>query len=284
MKAAENGHIRAVQIILDHGGVIDFSQGKALQRAALNKHVNMVALLTEHGADLNSPSVFAEFTPLHLASQVGAYSVVDFLLNQPTLKVDQTCHSENCGTNNGWAAIHFAADNGYLDVVQRLVDSGATIDLPTASGDTAAAIAAEHGQFEVVRWLVTVGANIHAKRRGLNLVQWAIYRAESAMAQFLVSYGADPALNTNVLWFPKGMTLHNVIQRDFSQSIYEHVDTAIYRGGLLLRDRATHRRIISEVWWESKAPFDPLSFDPSPPAEILSFPPEVVHLISAYEM
>ncbi len=74
---------------------------------------------------------------------------------------------------------------------------------PSLSWQTACSLAAEHGHADIVKFLIWSGARIDAKRRGLSLVQWAIYRADCEMIDFLVSYGAEVDLDTKVLWFPE---------------------------------------------------------------------------------
>jgi len=52
-----------------------------------------------------------------------------------------------------------------------------------------------------VRYLVCNGAAVDAKRRGLSLVQWTLYRAQADQVSYLMSFGAAPELDTRVLWF-----------------------------------------------------------------------------------
>ena len=91
-----------------------------------------------------------------------------------------------------------AFDPGHLHVVRYLVNRAkATLDIPAAV-DTPLSLAAKHGRWSVVQFLVTAGANIEAVRRGLSVVQWAVYRAHPETVQFLISYGAKPNLSVKV--------------------------------------------------------------------------------------
>ncbi len=57
------------------------------------------------------------------------------------------------------------------------------------------ALAAESGRFEVVKWLLSQGADVMSTRRGLNAAQWALYRGNSDVAEFIIGYGGMPDLN-----------------------------------------------------------------------------------------
>lgn len=272
-------------MLMEAGSNVNIMNGKPLHRSCALGHSEVIELLTlEYGADINAKTPFSEWSPIHSAAAGGHLPTIQFLLDNGA-QVDQKTHDENCGIQNGWAALHFAADEGRLAIVQYLIENGkSTIDLRTALDDTAVAIAAEHGKWEVVKYLVTAGANIHAKRRGLNVVQWAVYRCASDLVQFVVSYGAKPDLDIKVLWFPEDMSLNELIKRDLSEPLYEKVDTAIYRGSCLLRERASHMRALSEVRWEDAPVYDPYSFDPLPPPETRAFPKHIIHIISTYDL
>ncbi len=95
---------------------------------------------------------------------------------QNKCQLDQTTHESRCRIENGWGALHFAADQGHLHIVKYLIEHGANVDLRNANNETACALAAEFGHQDLVRYLVHAGSDVHAVRRELNLVQWAIYR------------------------------------------------------------------------------------------------------------
>lgn len=286
--AAEKGHANIVAYLLQQPTMKpNYGNGKALQRAALNNHMPVLRLLLgAKGADVNAKETFTEFTALQLAAGAGHLEVVDFL-RRCGADLDQQCHALNCGIQNGWGAIHFAADAGKTDVVRYLVEEGATVDLLTAGKETAAALAAERGHFDIVRFLVANGANVHAQRRGLSLVQWAAYRGQAETVQYLVACGAEPDWSVKTTWLPDNMTLEEVMKREFSSPLWEKIDLAVYRGKKGQRERAAHRRLLLELRWEeAPAPVDPLAlnFDAEPaPPEIVSLPPHIVNIILSYE-
>jgi len=283
VRGAEKGQLEVVSYLLESGAKPAYSQSKALHRACIANHFPVFRLLIDFGGDVNAKSAVTEYTPLHHAAQHGHTQLVQYLLEQGAY-LDVPSHEFNCLTCNGWTPLHFAADNGHLEAVKQLLDTGAEIDILSSGKETPCSMAAEHGHFAVVRHFVAYGADIHAKRRELSIVQWAIYRGNSDAVQYLVSHGAAPDLTAVAKWFPEGKTLHDVIKQEFSKPLYESIDRAIYRGGTGLRERASHRRLLTELRWETLVPPDPLSFEAPPPPDILALPPHIVNLISSYEM
>ena len=88
------------------------------------------------------------------------------LLSFPSCEstVNAACSAVYCGPFNGWAALHFAADNDLVELCEELLARGADVDSKTGQGDTALAIAAERGHAAVVHALVGHRADIHAQR------------------------------------------------------------------------------------------------------------------------
>lgn len=282
--AALKNRPELVTMLLEAGAPPNLAAGKPLQRASFQGALEAAEVLIRAGADVNAKSTFAEYVPLHYAAQVGCAPIVALLLASGAA-VDTPCHPEQCGIFNGWTALHFAADAGHLLVVQQLLEAAATVDAPNSNGDTALSIAAERGRWDVARWLVAAGANIHAPRRGLSVVQWAVYRGDHEAVQFLVSYGAVPALGVRANWFPAGApSLKELIYKQFSEDVYDEIDLAIYRGGKQALEREAKRKLIAGVTWETNPGFDPYSFDTTPQLQIRSFPPHIVNMISSYEM
>jgi hypothetical protein len=125
---------------------------------------------------------------------------------------------------------------------------------------------------------------LSSPQRGLSVVQWAVYRGDHTAVQFLVSYNAIPELDVHVLWFPAGLSLKEVIYKQFSEDIYDEIDMAIYRGGKQAMERDAKRKLIANVQWETAPVFDPYSFDTTGVMQMRNFPMHIVNMISSYEM
>jgi ankyrin repeat protein len=282
--AAARGNIELLNYLIEliHNR-IHYDYTKALYRAALFGQYDSVYALIKLNIPINTKLPFNELTALHAAAKNGNIEIMNLLLSAGA-KIDETNHPLHNEQYNGWAAIHYAADMGHLSVLQSLIQHGAVIDLPNAAGDTATAIAAERGNWEAVKCLINNNANIHARRRGLNIVEWAIYLASIEAVQWLISYGATVDFNLFTTWFKENQTLRQVIYKEFSESVYNEIDLAVYRGSLAVKERQEKFKILSEIQWEVAAVFDPYSFDPLPPPTIKSFPTHIIHLINNYDL
>jgi ankyrin repeat protein len=99
-----------------------FFPRKPLQEASMNGNKEIVEILLEHGADVNSPPVLGNgATALQYAAMHGFLGIAHLLLeheadvNAPPAKID------------GRTALEGAAENGRLDVVQLLLNAGASV-------------------------------------------------------------------------------------------------------------------------------------------------------------
>ena len=98
--------------------------------------------------------------------------------------------------NRDRTALHFAARDGRLSVVQYLVGQGAS-RTATASGQTALHYAAWSGRLAVVQYLVGQGESVSAKNGALNE---AAAHGYLSVVQYLVGQGADVNAKTNALF------------------------------------------------------------------------------------
>ena len=97
--------------------------------------------------------------------------------------------------DDGLTPLHRASFQGHFDILQYLVEQGATIDKTTdfeAGRYTPLACAAEYGRLEVVRFLLEQGADRDkADGNGETPLHDAANRGHLEIAMLLMSYGAD---------------------------------------------------------------------------------------------
>src|SRR5262245_20435151 len=132
----------------------------------------------------------------------------------------------NAPESDGTTALHWAVQQGDLDLVQRLLRAGANVkakndygsspmseaavlgrvpildallkagadvDSPNADGQTALMVVARTGQVDAARLLIAHGAKVNAveRWRGQTALMWAIAQKQPAMVAELVKAGAD---------------------------------------------------------------------------------------------
>jgi ankyrin repeat protein len=99
----------------------------------------------------------------------------------------------NARRSDGVTQLHVAAQMGFTEVVQVLVENGAGVDVVSEPGGFTpllSAVAAEH--LEVVKELLRLGASVSAvDRAGLTPLMLAATLGKMEILQELVAHGAD---------------------------------------------------------------------------------------------
>jgi ankyrin repeat protein/Mg2+ and Co2+ transporter CorA len=154
--AASTGHLILVQEIFNHVPpgkprklVNDrTSRGKtALHLASQHGQSNMVRLLLNYGANIEAASE-GLWTPLLIAAKAGHADVVAALLSA------RTPANVNARTSSGMTALHWAAENGYERVVERILADDRAWKNPKDSFHTTPLLrAGQHGHVEIVQLL-----------------------------------------------------------------------------------------------------------------------------------
>lgn len=205
VKAVEMGYKDGLDFLLEKKADLSYNNCKVLFKAVEAKQPAMLKFLTDPNngqppLDVNAKRNWDEFSPIHLACMGGDLPMMAHLL-QCKADPDAKLHDSHCRVHNGWSSIHLAAEAGSLDVLRLLLQEKASIELPTLQKETAVVLAAENGHSNVVKLLVEAGALKESVRMGLTSIQWALYRGDHELVEFLVRKGAQVKLDTKVLWF-----------------------------------------------------------------------------------
>lgn len=91
----------------------------------------------------------------------------------------------------GDTAIHLAAQDGYADVVEFLLDQGANPDLPDNMRNTPLHLAALYGHYQVVWLLHRAGADLNASNDLGSVLHWALEHYHADIVDYLLQHGAD---------------------------------------------------------------------------------------------
>jgi uncharacterized protein len=147
----------------------------------------------------------------------------------------------NAPDTDGSTALHWAAHNNDLELVQRLIRAGANVkaaneygatpmseaavvasaalldallkagadvESPNADGQTALMVVARTSEIEAARVLLKRGANVNAveKWRGQTALMWAAAQSQPAMVRALIAAGADVNARSTVNNWPRQVT------------------------------------------------------------------------------
>jgi ankyrin repeat protein len=180
MYAASRGHHRVTQILLEMNA--NPREQDHQRRTALHmvRDVTTARVLITAGANVNARNEYEE-TPLMTAVDTDNAALVDLLASMSDLKRTDdkgetaliraargkqasldallACGADvNYQPSSGWTPLAAAASFGDVDIVQRLIDQGATIDKISVDGRTALCLAADRGWVDVVKLLLQKGA------------------------------------------------------------------------------------------------------------------------------
>ena len=169
LEASRSGEAPTIAALLAGGA--DFAAAARdgetpLMAAARAGSVEAVNLLLEAGADPNAAESLEEQTALMWATAEGHLDVVDALLTagaDPDVKArvsELTRRSTRTDfPTGGFAAIHWAARNGFDMIVRRLAEAGADLNLTNGDGATAMVLAIVNDRFDMVPVLLDLGAD-----------------------------------------------------------------------------------------------------------------------------
>eukprot|EP00057_Strongylocentrotus_purpuratus_P023477 XP_011677951.1 PREDICTED: ankyrin repeat domain-containing protein 50-like [Strongylocentrotus purpuratus] len=184
---------------------------KALLRAALNGHFDLVRYLVGQGAYIETCDIHGQ-TSLHYASNNGHVDVVKFLIGQRA-RIDKP-------SKRGATALLFASGVGDRDIVEYLVGQGAQIDTcdidvkyligqgaqidnPIKLGATALHFASDAGHRDIVEYLVGQGAQVErGTNNGFTPLHAASTKGHLDLVAYLVGQGAQVERGDNTGWTP----------------------------------------------------------------------------------
>ncbi|KAK4164970.1 hypothetical protein QBC43DRAFT_378263 [Cladorrhinum sp. PSN259] len=99
--------------------------------------------------------------------------------------------------------LNWAAENGYADIAELLLNKGTEVDVKAQNGDTPLRIACQKGNEAVARLLLDRGADITAKsNNGWTTLNSALNNGHIEMVKLLLDRGADTTVKNNDGWTP----------------------------------------------------------------------------------
>ncbi|KAK6522464.1 hypothetical protein TWF281_003025 [Arthrobotrys megalospora] len=186
--AAFDGTLEIVRMLLDHGADVNSPNGWALQTAAEQGHLEVVTLLVERGANVSACLDEAKFylgTALQAACQAGQVEIVAFLLKNGA--------DPNLGGGAETCPLISACRRGEAEILEHLINAGATIDRFGGPDMSSPLINAAGTLFkDSVEKLLNAGADINLEDNdGDTALIVAANVGDAELVAFLLEKGAD---------------------------------------------------------------------------------------------
>jgi ankyrin repeat protein len=184
--ASAGGYTEIVQLLLEKGADVNTYRdefGSPLGAASCNGHAEVVQLLLRKGANVNADCSWYG-TPLLAATSSGHGEVVRMLLDY-----DADLEAQDCEYGT---PLHVASSEGYAEIVQILLNKGADVESKSLVYGKPLETAAYKGQYEIVRMLLCHLASTNAESHNYGeALQLASLGGHIDILRLLLQEGAD---------------------------------------------------------------------------------------------
>ncbi|HEX2548758.1 MAG TPA: ankyrin repeat domain-containing protein, partial [Gammaproteobacteria bacterium] len=202
--ALREDHINIAKYLIEEKA--DCSHPMVLGYAA-NLDADLVQTILDKKVDVDTITEDEGITALMVAAYNGPIENVKKFL---ALGADRTLAMDS----GGKTALHLAAENGRLDVVEMLLVDNPVFDAVSNEG-SALSIAFKKNHPKVVELLLNHGANIHVKIDDKNLLMYAIYRNFPECLEVLLKH----YVNLNIPIEKNNDLLSYAAQQNFSECV-----------------------------------------------------------------
>ena len=189
--AIHAGDLKAVKQILEMSGNqpgLGFDLNHALRLSIDHTNLDIIQLLIEKGANPNEETKLTCERPLDIAIKRNQEQLVRFLLSKD-VTIDYNMTLMSVGSMGGMP-LNFAVELNEINIVQLLLDRGASLESTNIIGDTPLHTAASKGNLDMVTLLVRRGAKINAINKcGLTPLAWAWVHNHKQVELYLLANG-----------------------------------------------------------------------------------------------
>jgi ankyrin repeat protein len=190
-RAAEKGSEDVVRILLRNKAEIEAKTRQLhtpVHLSVLNGHINVLQALIENGAELDAKTS-EKNTPMLIAAQRGYTNIVELLYK----------HGVNLNrVVNKQCALSIATCFGREEVVQKLVQLGANVNLAGQHQVTSLHIACREGYMGIIRSLLRGGGNVESvDKKGRTPLHYASVASRDTVVQFLRGLVRTPRCKVN---------------------------------------------------------------------------------------
>jgi len=222
--SAHDGTMNILKLLLDAGAHVNSPNGWALQTAAAEGHIDIVRELLDRKANVDECVVNDEFsdgTALQAACEAGHSEIVRMLLEH---KADP-----NLGPPGTYPIIA-ATEKGEHDIVEQLVKAGADVNVTGGNGFSSNPLinAASYMAQESIQLLLDAGADLELPDEdGDTALIAASSRPDVDCVRFLISQGAN-AMHCN-------NNNENALQVALDNEMYLNLDLLVKRTAAILK-------------------------------------------------
>ncbi|KAF3926119.1 Ankyrin-1 [Orbilia brochopaga] len=186
--AAYDGTINIIKMLLDHGADVNSPDGWALQTAAAQGHYQVVELLLQRGANVNTcvnEDTFLPGTALQAACEAGKQKISTLLLKYGA--------DPNLGAGPETCPIIAACRKGEAEILNLLIDAGAMVNRFGGPDMSSPLINAAGTMYiESVQRILDAGADINAPdQQGNTALIAAASVDDDKLVAFLLEKGAN---------------------------------------------------------------------------------------------
>lgn len=228
--AAWRGKRELVDLLLEKGALVPTTGdrwGQLVSISASTGLPNLFVRLTKGGPNLARIDAFKN-NLLHQAARGGAAEIVDALLN--------TGFNSSAPDLYGWTPLHYAALDGRMNAIKKLMEHGASLDPRTIAGQSAWNVARERGMDAVAALLVSKSADTSDAKfpllQGDYLGQKPPADKPEIFAPGIIS--SIWGLHSTAVFSPDGKEVYWAPMMEFPGELYS-------RGGLLIMKRVNGR-------------------------------------------
>jgi len=182
---------------------VDDEGWHAAHSASQTGSLEFLKLMLEYGQDLNVVEQETGSTPLLVATRAQESETVKWLIENGA---DINVRDEGL-----WSLLHFATNEGHLEITQTLVEAGSDVNATESAGVVPLHLAARNKNgTECVRYLLDHGADVHLKEQNdsWNAAHYAAYAGELESLKVLTDAGVEVGIFDKCGWTP----LHRACQ------------------------------------------------------------------------
>ena len=196
IQASKIGDFTSVQWLVEKEGVDINQKDEYLKRTSLHwacheGHLAIAQYLVSKGANVKIKDGSGDYV-IHSAAQYGFLPIVKYSIEQQNVHIDTKGHNKK-------TPLHYACENGHLQIAEYLISKGANIYAKDDRDNTPIHYASESGLLPIVQYLIEK-LKVDIDKKGWNSqtpLHYACWNGHLPIVEYLVSKGANIELRSS---------------------------------------------------------------------------------------